>query len=265
MFDRYNRKIDYLRISVTDKCNLRCTYCMPREGVTLVRHEDMLSLEEIADVARTAVALGVTKVRLTGGEPLVRRNIVHLVSMLAAIEGIKDFAMTTNGTLLSGFAEPLVAAGLGRINISLDTLNPHRYAEITRGGDVQRVLEGIEAARRAGLSPVKLNCVIKETPEEADAQTVAAYGRTNGLEVRYIRRMNLAEGHFSVVVGGTGGDCLQCNRLRLSCTGLIRPCLFNDLSFDVRELGAEEAIRRAVDAKPSAGDKSSAAFHTIGG
>ncbi len=265
MFDPFNRRIDYLRISVTDKCNLRCTYCMPEKGVPLIRHEDVLRFEEIAAVAETAVDMGVRKVRLTGGEPLVRRGIVKLVEMLARISGIADFAMTTNGACLAQFARPLADAGLRRINVSLDAVNPARYAAMTRGGDVLAVLDGIQAAREAGLNPVKLNCVIQNSPDEPDARDVAAYAAGQGLELRFIRRMNLGTGHFSVVVGGTGGDCANCNRLRLSCDGFVRPCLFSDIKFSVRKLGAAEAIRQAVMHKPRCGTRSEAAFYAIGG
>lgn len=238
---------------------------MPEEGVPLIRHEDVLRFEEICDVTRAAVDLGITKARVTGGEPLVRRGIVTLVSMLGAVEGIQDFAMTTNGVRLAEFAEPLAQAGLHRVNVSLDAVNPARYAAITRGADVRLVLEGIQAARAAGLNPVKLNCVIQQSPEEADARDVAAYAAQEGLELRFIRRMNLAIGDFSVVVGGTGGDCVRCNRLRLSCDGMVRPCLFNDLGFSVRALGPREALLRAIESKPESGQTSNGHFHAIGG
>ncbi|HNR31618.1 MAG TPA: radical SAM protein [Candidatus Hydrogenedentes bacterium] len=265
MFDRFDRKIDYLRISVTDKCDLRCVYCMPAEGVPHLRHEDVLSFEEILEVTRAAVAMGVVKVRITGGEPLVRRGIVALVSMLAGVEGIDDLAMTTNGTRLAAFARPLADAGLRRVNISLDALDAARYAAITRGGDVADVFAGIEAARDAGLDPIKLNCVVRESPDEPDARAVAAFGAARGIEVRYIRRMNLSDGVFTKVIGGRGGDCPRCNRLRLSCDGMVRPCLFSDLVFSVRELGPVEAIRRAVAEKPRSGERSSAPISAIGG
>ncbi len=265
MFDCFGRKIDYLRVSVTDRCNLRCAYCMAEEGIALLRHEDILRFEEIAGVVREAVAIGVTKVRLTGGEPLVRRGIVTLVAMLHAIDGIEDLAMTTNGIRLAEYADALARAGLRRVNVSLDAVDPAHYAAITRGGDVRAVFDGIRAARRAGLNPVKLNCVIQETPEEPDARAVAAYAAAENLEVRYIRRMNLAEGEFSVVIGGSGGDCVHCNRLRLSSDGMVRPCLFSDIGFSVRELGPREALLRAIGEKPECGSSSHAHFHTIGG
>ena len=147
MLDRFNRNINYLRISVTDRCNLRCTYCMPECGVDLISHEEILTFEEITEIVRMGVKLGIDKVRITGGEPLVRRGVVDLVKMIAEIPGIDDFAMTTNGALLDQFAEPLKNAGLHRVNVSLDTLNPDRYKEITRVGDIKNVLVGIKAAK----------------------------------------------------------------------------------------------------------------------
>jgi len=265
VLDPFNRRITYLRVSVTDKCDLRCVYCMPEQGVPTLRHEDVLSFEEIEDVVRVAVSLGITKVRITGGEPLVRRDIVRLVSMLSKIMGIHDFAMSTNGQRLESFAQELAGAGLQRVNVSLDSMDPQHYAQITRGGDVKRVIAGINAARRAGLWPIKLNCVIQESPEEKDARSVAAFGRREGLDVRFIKRMNLATGVFSRVIGGSGGDCAQCNRLRLSCDGFVRPCLFSDMGFSVRLLGAETAICKAVQAKPRRGDISTGTFNSIGG
>ncbi len=265
MYDRFNRKLDYLRISVTDLCNLRCKYCMPEEGVAKIPHDKVLSFEQILEVVEAAVGMGVTKVRLTGGEPLARNRIVYLVSMLAQVEGIGDFAMTTNGTLLERFAEPLAVAGLHRVNVSLDTLDPDYYAELTRGGDIQEVLRGIQAARGAGLDPVKLNCVIAETSEEPHAKSVADYAKAEGLELRFIRRMDTQKGEFWTVEGGTGGQCESCNRLRLSSDGRILPCLFSDLAYSVRELGAREAILKAAVMKPESGETSNNMFHAIGG
>jgi cyclic pyranopterin phosphate synthase len=266
MYDRYNRRIDYLRISVTDRCNLRCIYCMPEGSVPLIPREEILSFEEIYEVARTAVDMGVSKIRLTGGEPLVRCNIVDLVSMLADIDGVNDFAMTTNGVLLKAFARPLARAGLHRVNVSLDTLDADRYTRLTGGGDIADVLAGIEAARGAGLTPIKLNCVVRESADEPDARQVARFAEENGYFARYIRQMELSSGTFSVVLGGRGGDCPTCNRLRLTSNGMIKPCLFSDIVFSVRELGIREAIERALEAKPERGVKSeNHSFYNVGG
>lgn len=266
MYDRYNRKITYLRVSVTDRCNLRCTYCMPAEGVKLLDHRDILSFEEIVEVVREAVDLGVTKVRITGGEPLVRKGIVSLVEKIAAISGIMDFGLTTNGILLPGFAADLAKAGLHRINISLDTLDPEKYRSITRGGDLGKVFAGIEAAMNAGLTPVKINCVVRNSSEEPDAQSVREYCRLNGLEARFIHEMSLADGRFTIVENGHGGDCLHCNRLRLTASGMIRPCLFSDVQYSTRELGIREALEKAVGNKPAKGSVNvTGGFHDIGG
>lgn len=266
MYDRFNRSIDYLRISVTDRCNLRCTYCMPEEGIRLLRHEDILTFDEITDFTAIAVANGIQKVRITGGEPLVRKGIVVLVEMISAIRGITDLSMTTNGTLLEQYAEDLARAGLMRVNISLDTVDPDRYREITRTGNVNDVFRGIEAAGRAGLGPVKINCVVKESKDEKDAREVALFCEKNGLDIRYICQMDLEKGYFSTVDGGTGGKCSSCNRLRLTANGKLKPCLFNETEIDIRELGSEKAFRMAVGIKPREGSKNLRdSFYNIGG
>ena len=266
MYDRYRRNIHYLRISVTDRCNLRCRYCMPEKGIKLLRHEDILSYEEIVSFTRVAVEKGIDKVRITGGEPLTRKNIVYLIRLLAKVDGIKDLSLTTNGILLSEFAMPLKDAGLNRVNVSLDAVDPERYGEITRGGDFHRVMRGIDAAETAGLLPVKINCVVAKSSDEPDALGVKAFCESRKFHVRFIHRMDLETGEYAPVEGGTGGDCRLCNKLRLSSDGILRPCLFNDLSFNVRELGPEKAIEMAIDAKPECGTKSVRnRFHVIGG
>lgn len=253
MYDRFDRHIDYLRISVTDRCNLRCMYCMPAEGIHLLKHEDILTFDEITEVVRIAVEMGVRKIRLTGGEPLVRRGITDLVKMIAEIEGIEDLSMTTNGILLDKFAIPLKEAGLQRINVSLDTLDPVRYQHITRGGILENVLEGLRKASEADLTPIKINCVVGEMTDEGDAMQVKCFGEENNYRVRFIRQMDLATGEFYVVEGGDGGNCSLCNRLRLTSNGMVKPCLFNATGFNVRELGAREALLKAVDNKPRCG------------
>lgn len=157
--DKYERTIDYMRISIIDRCNLRCIYCMPSEGVKPIAHKSILSYEEIIRIVRIAARLGVRKIRLTGGEPLIRKNLTYLVSSINAIEGIDDISLTTNGLLLKKLARPLAAAGLKRVNISLDTFRPDRYKEITRGGTISKVLEGIKEAEQAGILPIKINMV----------------------------------------------------------------------------------------------------------
>jgi cyclic pyranopterin phosphate synthase len=266
VYDRYNRNISYLRISVTDRCNLRCIYCMPEQGIQLVHHKDILTFDEIRDFTRVAVEGGVTKVRITGGEPLVRKGITTLVRMLAEIKEITDLSMTTNGILLREFAAELKEAGLQRINISLDTVDPEKFSEITRNGNVNNVFEGIKAARAAGLSPIKINCVIRHSREEDEAKAVTRFCMENGLEIRYITQMDLVKGHFSEVDGGTGGNCSICNRLRLTANGKLKPCLFSNIEYDIRQLGYERAIQMALEAKPECGSvNETGSFYNIGG
>jgi cyclic pyranopterin phosphate synthase len=239
---------------------------MPEEGIKLFRHEEILTFNEIAGFTKVAVSKGVTKVRITGGEPLVRKGITALVRMISDIKGIEDLSMTTNGTLLKQYAYELKAAGLQRINVSLDTIDPVKFKTITRNGNVSDVFEGINAAKSAGLFPVKINCVIKESKEEEEARAVTRFCMDNDLEIRYILQMDLLKGHFSTVDGGTGGNCILCNRLRLTSNGKLKPCLFSNIEFDIRELGFEKAIMLAAELKPECGSKNETdAFYNIGG
>ncbi len=266
MLDCFNRNIDYLRVSVTDRCNLRCIYCMPEEGVQMLTHNDILTYDEIADFVHYAVGQGITKVRITGGEPLVRKGIVSLVSMIAAIPGIVDLSMTSNGLLLDAFASQLKEAGLMRINVSLDTLDAAKYRQLTRGGDLQAVIKGIHAARDAGFAKIKINTVIPPDGNRTDALLVKQWAEELGLECRFIHQMDLGKGHFSMVEGGSGGHCASCNRLRLTADGYLAPCLFSDQKFSIRTLGAAEAFQMAVQRKPEKGNTNSTGqFYNIGG
>jgi GTP 3',8-cyclase len=266
MFDRFDRYINYLRISITDRCNLRCTYCMPAEGVEMMNHSDILSFDEILDVVKVGVGFGINKVRITGGEPLVRKGVVSLIRMVSEIPGVKDLSMTTNGILLEKYAMELKNAGLHRVNISLDTLNPHRYKEITRLGDIEQVKSGIQSAILAGLDPIKINCVIKNSPDEPDARMVSEYGKTYGLDVRFIHEMELDKGIFHGVIGGDGGNCSICNRLRLTSNGFLKPCLFSNTGYSVRELGPKVAFDLALQNKPECGSfNSTGKFYNLGG
>lgn len=266
MLDQYKRQITYLRISVTDRCNLRCIYCMPKDGIKHISHDDVISYEKIYEFVKIAAKMGITKVRLTGGEPLVRRGIVNLVEMLSSIPQITDLSMTTNGVLLQEFALPLKNAGLQRINISLDTTNKERFKILTRGGNVDQVLQGIEAAKKAKLNPIKINCVIKNNLQEPDARLVTDFAKFHDFEIRYIREMDMEKGTFWPVQGGDGGNCIKCNRLRLTSNGIIRPCLFSNLGIDVKKEGIKKALELAIKNKPQTGLKcSNAHFHSIGG
>jgi cyclic pyranopterin phosphate synthase len=239
---------------------------MPEEGVELLKHSDILSYNEILDVVNEGVSLGIKKIRITGGEPLVRKGVIELVQKIANIKGIVDFGMTTNGILLQDYALELKKAGLHRINISLDTINPEKFKKITRWGNIEDVIRGIEAAKSAGLHPIKINCVITKHPNEPDALEVTEFCKTNGLEIRFIRQMNLKTGEFWQIHGGNGGNCGLCNRLRLTSNGFIKPCLFSEIGFNVREWGVREAILRAIREKPVKGTKNQENhFNNIGG
>jgi len=239
---------------------------MPEKGIKLLPHKAILSFDEILNVVKYGAANGLNKVRITGGEPLVRKGIVDLVAMIASVKQIKDLAMTTNAVLLSEYAYDLAKAGLHRINISLDTLNEEKFNKITRVGKLSDVLKGIEAAHVAGLTPIKLNCVIKKKSTEPDALQVADFAKRNGYEVRFIHEMDLSKGEFGIVEGGDGGNCAICNRLRLTANGLLKPCLFNDLGYNVRELGIENAFNLALKNKPLSGKKNKTGnFYNIGG
>jgi cyclic pyranopterin phosphate synthase len=298
--DSFHRPINYLRISVTDRCNLRCVYCMPAEGISLMSHNDILTYEEIHTVARSAAELGINKLRLTGGEPLVRSGLPRLIEMLAQIEGIDDISLTTNGVLLGRYAAELKQAGLRRINISLDTLKPDRFELITRyGSELGEVLAGIEVARGVGLSPVKLNTVVMAGINDDELLDFAAKTITEERHVRFIELMPFVDNPRFVSAGemrkrleplgeltpclpavgngpakyfrlpnarGTIGFitpisehfCFQCNRMRLTADGKLRPCLLSDYEVDLKSplregissSGLGELFKQAVAGKP---------------
>ncbi|MGI6036884.1 MAG: GTP 3',8-cyclase MoaA [Limnochordia bacterium] len=187
--DGYHRKIDYLRISVTDRCNLRCVYCMPAHGVKPKAHQDILSLEEIYRLAQVAVKLGISKIRITGGEPLVRKNITSLVANLAQIPGLVDLSLTTNGLLLADMAPDLKTGGLKRVNISLDSLKAERYRQLTRIGDLKEAWRGIEAALQVGLDPVKINMVVIQGVNDDELGDFARLTLELPLHIRFIELM----------------------------------------------------------------------------
>ena len=249
MFDRFDRSITYMRISVTDKCNLRCRYCMPPEGVPERRHEDFLTLEQMAEAARAAVGLGVTKIRLTGGEPLVKRGIVGLVRMIASIPGLEHLAMTTNGTLLAPRARELAEAGLDSVNVSLDTLDPARYRELTRGGRVEDALAGIHAALSAGI-PVKLNMVVMEDTDPAEIGRLRELADRIGAGLQTINHYELYREKSDTYAFDRPPSCERCNRIRLTADGMLKPCLHSDTEIPLDFSRLEESLRAAVNAKP---------------
>ena len=193
MIDQFGRTINYLRLSVTDRCNLRCKYCMPEEGIDKLEHGDILRFEEIDTIVGHMANLGIDKVRITGGEPLVRRGIVDLIKMLHRHELIREIAMTTNGLLLAEMAEDLKKAGLRRVNISMDSLNPMRYQTMTRGGDLNKVLEGIEAAKRVGLTPIKINVVLIKGFNDDEIADFVKMTADSDIDVRFIELMPIGE------------------------------------------------------------------------
>lgn len=311
--DAHGRRIDYLRISLTDRCNLRCQYCMPAEGVAWKDHTEILSYEEIERLTRIAAEEGIGKIRLTGGEPLVRAGVPEFVRSLMQLPGLESVALTTNGTLLPRYAEELRDAGLTRVNISLDSLDPDVYREITRGGKLEDALAGIESAFAAGFDPVKLNVVVVRSLEQ-DLLGFAKMTLERPMHVRFIEYMPVGEAEEGAGCHGESGGwtrsdtvpsdevldriseageaaglgslipvaradapggwgparyyrfadsigtvgvisplshhfCAECNRLRLTADGRLRPCLFSDAELDVREVlrtGTDEDVRTVV-------------------
>jgi len=216
ILDSFGRSINYLRISVTDRCNLRCIYCMPPEGVPQISHSEILSYEEIRTVVRAAAALGINRIRLTGGEPLVRAELPKLIKMLSQIEGIEELSLTTNGTVLKKYALELKQAGLSRVNVSLDTLKADRFQYITRLGKLEAALEGIEAAKEAGFDPVKINTVIMGGVNDDEVLDFARMTYEDGWHVRFIELMpfkGVAEFVPSVEL-----------RQHISLLGKLEPC-----------------------------------------
>jgi cyclic pyranopterin phosphate synthase len=255
MFDRFNRQIDYLRISVTDRCNLRCTYCMPEEGVIPKSHYDILSYEKIIDVVKEAISLGIKKVRLTGGEPLVRKGILFLVEQLKKLPGLEELTLTTNGVLLDKMAEPLKKAGLDRINISLDTLDPDRYKELTRIGDIKNVLRGIDAVIQAGFENTKINMVLIPGFNDNEVETMQAFCREKGFSLQRINHYSLTdiESIDRTYAAERPLKCERCNRIRLTADGKLKPCLFSDMEFPLDFNNLKESLINAIQCKPEYG------------
>ena len=253
--DRFDRCISYLRVSVTDRCDHRCVYCMPPAGPCLKPRGEILSYEQICTVAKAAVDLGIRKVRLTGGEPLLRRNIETLVDRLSGIPGLDELCMTTNGTRLRRMAVTLKEHGLDRVNVSMDTLDPEKYRRITRGGDVAEVLDGMDAARAAGLTPVKVNMVIFPDTTDAEVDAMRAFCATKGHTLQKIMLFSLYDrkdlsGRFHAE---RPPKCEECNRLRLTSDGFLKPCLFSEDEIRVDFEDPRGSIERAVQAKPESG------------
>lgn len=294
MIDHYGRDINYMRISVTELCNLRCKYCMPEEGICKRSHDEMMTAEETVDAVKAAVSLGISKIRITGGEPLVKRGIVRLCKQIAEIDGVRELCMTTNGTLLAGCAGDLKAAGLDRINISLDTLNPQKFREITRRGNLQDVFDGIGAAFTAGFDIIKINVVLMGGFNDDEIADFVALTKDHPLEVRFIELMPIGggidfdKGKFiscmrvldavpqlvpldvtdgvAAMYGLAGAKgrvglirpiscefCGDCNKIRLTADGMLKPCLHSDVEISIRgksQTEMAEIMRKAILDKP---------------
>lgn len=292
-----------MRISITDRCNLKCIYCMPPHGVKPINRKNILSYDEILRVVRVAAGLGVRKIRLTGGEPLVRKNLPYLIASMSNIRGIEDISLTTNGLLLKKHAYCLKTVGLKRVNVSLDSLRPERYKEITRGGDINSVLEGIHEAEKQGLVPIKLNMVPMRGFNDDEIKDFALLTRKTPYHVRFIEFMPIGEkkiwshekyistdeikekvseiapivpiklrksgparyfrfvnapGVIGFISPITHHFCNDCNRLRMTSDGKLRPCLFSDTEIDIKsamKCGAsdediEKLLRLSIEIKP---------------
>lgn len=284
MKDSRARDITYLRLSVTDLCSLRCRYCMPAEGVPKRSHGDICSVEELVEIAQAASDCGVKKVRLTGGEPLVRRGILDICRGISAIPGVEELCLTTNGVALPQLAGPLREAGVDRLNVSLDTLRPDRYAYMTRVGRLEDVFRGLEAAAEAGFTGTKLNVVLMRDFNEDEIPAFVDLARRYPLEVRFIELMPIGQGRNAQFLpaqavldacpdlvpaegsgvarrfrppGGAGlvgliapmshCFCGSCDRIRVTADGRLKPCLHSDQEFPLRGLHGEE-LRRAIAA-----------------
>lgn len=287
MKDRYGRTIKYLRLSVTDLCNCRCVYCMGENGVPRLPHSAILSFEEIEEIVRAAVSLGVTKVRLTGGEPLVRRGIDELVRRLRGIEGVEELAMTTNGARLAEYAVRLKSAGLDRLNVSLDTLDPEKFRRITRIGELRDTLDGLDAARRAGFERIKLNTVLMGGVNDDEIAEIAALAKDGAFDVRFIELMPIGEctdwdrrrflpaervleylpkgervpsdgvaelwrpagfrGTVGLIRPLSHRFCADCDRIRVTADGCLKPCLHSAREIPLRGKHGEALVRTIAE------------------
>ena len=252
MLDRFNREINYLRISVTDKCNLRCIYCMPVEGVPLRKHTDFLSFEDIEKVVQEAAKLGINKIRLTGGEPLVKKDIEKLVKKIADIEGINEVTMTTNGILLPEKAKALKEAGLKRVNISCDTLNPERYKKITRIGELEQVLKGIDAAIEVGFK-VKINMVVMNDTSDEEIKEMQKFCEQKGIKLQLINHYSLVVEKMNHYTFDRPPDCAKCNRIRLLADGSLKPCLHSNKEIKLDLKNIRKSLIKTILEKPRAG------------
>ena len=294
MIDRLGRDITYLRISLTDKCNLRCRYCMPEEGVCRRQHHEMMNEDEIVTAVEVAASLGIRKIRLTGGEPLVKKNIVSICRRVAAVEGIREVCLTTNGILLPELAVALKEAGVKRVNLSLDTLDPEKYAYITRIGKLEQFRAGLEAALEAGFDKVKINAVLIGGFNDDEIEGLAHLTMEYPVDMRFIELMPIqdhdefgesaylpysrvleklpeavpvakdggvaklyrlpgAKGNIGLISPISAHFCGECNRIRLTADGKLKPCLHSGDEYSIKGLNREEmkaVFEQAIWNKP---------------
>ena len=294
MIDRLGRNITYLRISVTDKCNLRCRYCMPEDGVCKKEHNDMMTEDEIITAVEAAAALGITKIRITGGEPLVKRNIVSICRRAAAVEGIREVCLTTNGIRMTELAKPLKEAGVKRLNLSLDTLDPEKYAYITRIGKLEDFRAGLEASLAAGFEKIKINAVLIGGFNDNEIRPLAELTKRYPVDMRFIEMMPMydsgdfdekafipstkvleqlpeavpvthdggvaklyrlpdALGNIGLIQPVSAHFCGECNRIRLTADGKVKPCLHSADEYSLKGLdfaGMKQVLEEAIWSKP---------------
>ena len=295
MIDRLGRNITYLRISLTDKCNLRCRYCMPEEGVCKRSHHEMMNEDEVVTAVEVAASLGIHKIRLTGGEPLVKRNIISICRRVAAVEGITEVCLTTNGILLPQLGKQLKEAGVNRLNLSLDTLDPEKYAHITRIGKLEQFQAGLEAALEAGFEKVKLNAVLIGGFNDDEIEDLAHLTMKYPVDMRFIELMPIqdhdefgeeayvpysrvleklpeakpmpqdggvaklyrlpgAKGNIGLISPVSAHFCGECNRIRLTADGKLKPCLHAPDEFSIKGLdfeGMKKVFEQAIWNKPA--------------
>ena len=295
MIDKLGRDITYLRISLTDKCNLRCRYCMPEEGVCRRSHHEMMNEDEVVTAVEVAASLGIHKIRLTGGEPLVKRNIVSICRRVAAVEGIKEVCLTTNGILLPKIGKQLREAGVNRLNLSLDTLDPEKYAYITRIGQLEQFQSGLEAALEAGFDKVKINAVLIGGFNDNEIEDLAGLTMQYPVDMRFIELMPIqdhdefgesayvpysrvleklpeavpvpkdggvaklyrlpgAKGNIGLISPINAHFCGECNRIRLTADGKLKPCLHSSDEYSIKGLdkaGMKAVFEQAIRNKPA--------------
>ena len=294
MIDQFGRSITYLRLSVTELCNLRCRYCMPAEGVCKKSHADMLTEDEMILAVEAAASLGITKLRITGGEPLVKKNILSICRRAAAVPGIKEVCLTTNGILLPQLAKPLREAGVRRLNLSLDTLNPDKYAYITRIGRIEDFWRGFHAALDAGFDKIKLNAVLVGGFNDDEIVPLAELTKQYSVDMRFIEMMPMcdsarfgpdayipftrvlealpeaqpvpkdggvaklyrlpgAKGNIGLISPVSAHFCGDCNRIRLTADGKVKPCLHSNAEYPLKGLNSEGMrvqLEKAIWGKP---------------